>query len=96
MIIRTAIVGVALVLALTPAFASAQDAGPERSPIYGALGYSQGRADGVDTGAIQARLRVRMHRFLGAEVELAPGMDDGHTYIGGARTRAKLEHYACV
>lgn len=94
MIIRTAVAGAALALALTPALAAAQDAGQERSPIYGTLGYSQGRADGVDTGAVQARLGVRMHRFLGAEVELAQGVDDDHTYIGGVRSAAKLQHHA--
>lgn len=80
----------------TPMIASAQTAAAGTSPIYGTLGYSQSRSQGVDLGSIQGRVGARLHQNFGVEGELGMSVDNDHTYIGGTRVRAKEKHQAGI
>jgi outer membrane immunogenic protein len=82
------------VLSTVPALAHAQGLGP--TSIYGTLGYSQGRNEGVDLGAVQGRLGARFGQYVGAETELAAGVDDDKTYVAGAPVNVELEHQAAI
>lgn len=44
--------------------------------VYGNLGYTYLDADGVNLGAVGARVGVDFMEFLGAEAEFAVGIDD--------------------
>jgi outer membrane immunogenic protein len=77
-----------------PALAQAQSLSP--TTVYGSLGYSQSRAEGVDLGAIQGRLGARFGQYLGIEGEVAGGVDDDSTYVGGVPVNVKLEHEAAI
>ena len=72
------IAGVAAAALSLPAAALAQT---RTSPtVYGSVGYAGTSVEEVDLGAIQGRLGARFNRYLGAEGELALGLqgdDDG-------------------
>ena len=77
-----------------PAVASAQGLSPVTP--YASLGYAQSRQDGVDLGAVQARLGARAGQYVGVETELAAGVDDDRTWVAGAPVNVELKHQAAV
>jgi hypothetical protein len=89
-----ATVSTLVAMAAVPALAQAQSLPP--STVYGTLGYSQGRTDGVDVGAVQGRLGARVGQYLGAEAELAAGVNDDKTYVAGAPVDVELKHQAAI
>ncbi|HEX5379093.1 MAG TPA: porin family protein [Phenylobacterium sp.] len=80
--------------AAIPAVAAAQDAAG--TSYYGTLGYGASSVEGVDLGAIQGRLGVRFGQHLGVEGELAAGVKDDKTYVGGVPVKIDLEHQAAI
>jgi len=82
------------VLAAVPAFAQAQSLSP--TTVYGSLGYSQGRIEGVDLGAVQGRVGARFGQHFGAEAELAGGVKDDKAHVAGVPVDVKLEHQAAI
>jgi hypothetical protein len=82
------------VLTAVPALAQAQSLSP--TTVYGSLGYSQARSDGVDLGAVQGRLGARLGQHLGAEAELAGGVSDDKTYVAGVPVDVEMKHQAAV
>jgi outer membrane immunogenic protein len=80
--------------AAIPAVADAQDT--NTISYYGNLGYAGSNVDGVDLGALQARLGARFGPHFGVEGELATGIDNDKTYVAGVPVKVDLEHQVAV
>jgi hypothetical protein len=90
-----AVSSLALVAAAAiPAVADAQDT--SSTSIYGNLGYSQSALEGIDLGAVQARLGARFTPHFGVEGELAAGIDGDKTTVSGVTLKSDLDHQAAV
>jgi outer membrane immunogenic protein len=80
--------------AAVPAIAIAQDA--STPSIYGNLGYSQSALEGIDLGAVQARLGARFSPHFGVEGELGAGIAGDKTTVSGVQLKSDLDHQAAV
>ena len=80
--------------AAIPAVAAAQDT--SSTQIYGNLGYSQSALEGIDLGAVQARLGARFTPHFGVEGELAAGIKGDSTTVSGVDLKSSLDHQAAV
>lgn len=78
-----AVAAAALTFVAAPAFA--QTFSP--TTFYGNLGYSHVDGDGVDLGAISARLGARLGQYVGVEAEGGLGVNDDT--VGGAKVDLK-------
>lgn len=77
-----------------PTAAQAQDAPPVG--IYGSIGYANAHTDGLDLGAVQARLGYRFNTWLGVEGELAGGVKDDRVNVGGIDAKVKLSNQEAI
>lgn len=83
-----AVAASAMALAAVPA--AAQTFAPT---YYGTLGYAFINGDGdVNLGAVTARVGARFHRYFGAEVEGAIGVDSDRSVVSGVTVRTELKH----
>ncbi len=64
----------AALCAAAPAFAQDASTSP-LSNVYGTLGYANAHTNGTNLGAIEGRLGYRFTRYLGAEGDLAFGVN---------------------
>ena len=83
----------AAALALMASPALAQD---PTSNIYGTIGYSQLDADGVELGAVTARIGTRFTPNFGAEGEVSLGVKDEDFRVGTTTVTADLQYDAAV
>ncbi len=83
----------AAALSLMAAPAMAQD---PASNVYGTVGYTQLDADGVDVGAITARLGTRFTPNFGVEGEASIGVKDEDFMVGATSVTAELEYDAAL
>ena len=83
----------AAALALMASPALAQD---PTSNIYGTIGYSQLDADGVELGAVTARIGTRFTPNFGAEGEVSLGVKDEDFRVGTTTVSADLQYDAAV
>lgn len=88
---RILIAAAAVSALIIPAAAFAQDTG-----VYGTLGYAQGDYDGVDLGALQARLGYKFTPNLGVEGELAGGIKGDSVTVLGVPVDVDLKHQAAI
>ncbi|WGM38551.1 porin family protein [Caulobacter sp. NIBR1757] len=69
--------------------AMAQDMTPTG---YGSIGGATINAEGADLGAVQGRVGARFGQYFGVEGELAGGVSDDSTNIGGVRANVDLNY----
>ena len=94
---KSLMIAVSAAAFVLPIAAHAQAASPF-SPVtvYGTAGYAGGSQDGIDLGAIQARLGARFGSYLGVEGELAGGVKGDTVDVGGVPVDVKLRHQEAI
>ena len=83
----------AVLAALAPAAAQAQDA---PTGVYGTLGYANANADDLNFGVIGGRLGYRLNNWLGVEGELGFGVKDETVNVAGTNVDLKLKHSEAI
>jgi len=83
----------ALSVVALPVLAQAQTVAPN---VYGTLGYGASRAEGADTGSLQARLGAKLTPHFGVEGELSGGVKDDNIDTAGVRSNLEQTHSAAV